>query len=111
MLSTPWSAHSVIMLLSLISCVSSSNTTAPCRDLLHRLGIINRIGIHSLRFRDKKPRHDSPQQVSREEDPEDLGDANARGEPVEEDSGEDGAKLADGGGEPMGKSSNSRGVD
>ena len=62
-------------------------------------------------YGNEKPRHDSTEEVGGEEDPEDLCDANAGREPVEQDAGEDGAELADGGGQAMGQPANPRGVD
>jgi len=108
-----WTSR-IVVLLPLISRIPSSNPTHPTipdSKLLHRLRIINRIGIHALCLRHKEPRHDRPEQVRREEDPEHLGDANAVREPVEQDAGEDGAELADGGGEAVRQAADAGRVD
>jgi hypothetical protein len=92
--------QSVVVLLSFIPVVASRQLTSGSK-LLHSLSVVNSVGVNTLGLGNEEPGHDGTSKFAGEEDPEDLWDTDLAGKVVEEDTGENGTELADGGRETV----------
>ncbi|KAB8659296.1 hypothetical protein FH972_026185 [Carpinus fangiana] len=73
--------------------------------------VVERVGVDTLGLGNEEDGADGAEDVDTEEDPQDVGNAQAAvgGEVVEEDTGENGTHLADGSGEAVGETADTRG--